>query len=80
MKQCYSFPEAVFKEKQGVWDHILELTIALPYVIVVFGVSFPPHLQRESDWLGNVSLYWLGIFYLNNQKEKGEYEGGGGKR
>jgi len=32
--------EAVFKEKRGVWDPMLELTITSPYLIIDFEVQF----------------------------------------
>jgi hypothetical protein len=35
------FPEAVFKEKLGVWDPMLELAIISPYLIVDSYVQLP---------------------------------------
>jgi hypothetical protein len=32
--------EAVFKEKHGLWDLLLELTITSPYLIIDFEVQF----------------------------------------
>ncbi len=48
-------PEAVFIEKRGVWDPILELTITSPYLIVDSEVSFSPQLLRERGGVGKVS-------------------------
>jgi hypothetical protein len=56
-------PEAVFKEKHGIWDPMLELTITLPSLIVDSEVSFPPQLQRERGGVGKVSpVGWAHLY------------------
>jgi hypothetical protein len=58
-------PEAVFKEKHGVWDPLLELTITSLYLIVDSGVNFPLQLQREKGGVGKVSPIGWAHLYLS---------------
>ncbi len=54
--------EAVFKEKRGVWDPMLELTITSPYLIVDFEVQLSPYLKKGKGLEGEGPSYWLGTF------------------
>jgi hypothetical protein len=58
-------PEAVFKEKRGVWDPILELTITSSYLIIDSEVSFPPQLKREKGGTAKVSPIGWAHLYLS---------------
>jgi hypothetical protein len=58
-------PEAVFKEKLGVWDPRLELTVTVtsPYLIIDYGGSFP--LQSERSGMEKVSPIGWAHLYLS---------------
>jgi hypothetical protein len=76
-------PEAVFKEKRGVWDPMLELALTSPYLIVDSGVNFPPELQRERGGVGKVSpigwahLYLSANYGTTNRKRESTRKGEG---
>jgi hypothetical protein len=65
-------PEAAFKEKREVWDPILELTIASPYLIGDSSQASIPEMTNANECFHKYSKW-------NNQQEKGEYADGGGK-
>jgi hypothetical protein len=75
--------EAVFKEKRGVRDPLLELTITSTYLIDDAEVSSPPQTQREKGGVGKVSPIGWAHYYLsaNNGQPigKGRVRRGGGK-
>jgi hypothetical protein len=46
----YCIPhEAVFKEKRGIWNPMLELTITSPYLIVEFKVQPSTPMMRNAN-------------------------------
>ncbi len=74
--------ETVFKEKHGVWDPMLKLTVT--YLIVNSVVSYPPPTTKGKGSSGEDLSYLLSKFiclqiFKTTNREKGKGEGGGRK-
>ncbi len=71
-----SSPEAVFREKRGVWDHILELTLCHRRLRSQLSIT----TTNGKGLAGKRLSYWLNIFLSEQPIGKGRVRGRGRER